>query len=340
MTTRQALLVALAAGSVALTAACTSASEANGGDDATGEQVSADDLVLAYLPKRMDQGYFQSEAAGVEAKSAELGVETLILDARFDANTMSSQLDTAINQGAKGVILITVDQQMGPSLMTRAEQAGVTVLALDDPIEDASGQPVPFLGYDFEQIGADVGAQLATLATERGWPVADLRVAALTFDEVTSCTTRTDATKQALLDGLDGLQEQQILETNYAGANTDGALQAMQGLLTSNPGVQHWLVYSCNEEGVVGAVRALEAAGVDATSCGVGIGDGALAGIEMLKPEENAYCGNLFIDGEANGALAVQQLYDALVNGEELPAQTLSPGVVVTRENAAEVFGG
>lgn len=340
MKARRALPVGLAA-CVAVLAACTSASDGNDADDdtTTEQAVAAEDVKLAYLPKRLDQGYFQSEAAGVEAKSDELGIETTILDARFDANTMSSQLDTAINQGIKGVILITVDQQMGPSLMTRAEQAGVTVLALDDPIEDASGEPVPFLGYDFEQIGADVGELLATTAADRGWPVAETGVAALTFNEVSSCTTRTDSSKAALLANLDGLTEQQIHETNYAGANTDGALQAMQGLLTSNPEIKHWLVYSCNEEGVVGATRALEAAGVDSTSCGVGIGDGALAKIEMLKPEENAYCGNLFIDGEANGALAVQQLYDALVNGEPLPEETLSEGVVVTRENAAEVFG-
>lgn len=339
MTMRRTVLAALIAATAALASACTSASE-NDDDPGAEQQVAAEDLTIAYIPKRLDQGYFQSEAAGVQAKADELGIETLVLDARFDANTMSSQVDAAINQGAKGIILITVDQQMGPALMTRAEQAGVTVLALDDPIEDAAGDPVPFLGYDFDQIGADVGAQLASLATDRAWPVADLGVAALTFDEVSSCTTRTEATKESLLANLSGLTEEQIIETNYAGANTDGALQAMQGLLTSHPEIQHWLVYSCNEEGVVGAVRALEAAGVDDGSCGVGIGDGALAGIEMLKPEENAYCANLFIDGEGNGALAVQQLYDALVDGESLPEETLSPGVVVTRENAAEVFGG
>lgn len=339
MATRTARLLTILACAALLAGGCTSAAESGDAGGGEGEQLAAEDVKLAYIPKRLDQGYFQAEASGVQAKAKELGVEVTVMDSRFDANTMSSNLDTAINQGVKGVIVIAVDQQMGPSLMTRAQQAGVTVLAMDDPIKDASGKPVPFLGYDFEQIGADVGEQLATLAAERGWPVADLRVAALTFDEVTSCTTRTDATKRSLLDNLDGLTEQQIVETNYAGANTDGALQAMQGVLTSNPGVAHWLVYSCNEEGVTGAVRALEGAGLAGTSCGVGIGDGALARIEMAKPDQGAYCANVFIDGEENGRIAVQQLHDALVAGTPLPQETLSPGAVVTPENAAEVFG-
>jgi ABC-type sugar transport system substrate-binding protein len=72
------------------------------------------------------------------------------------------------------------------------------------------------------------------------------------------------------------LKESQIHATNYAGANTDGGLQAMQGLLTANPQVKNWLVYSCNEEAWSAPfARSNKRQGQD--SCGVGLGDGALA---------------------------------------------------------------
>lgn len=330
-------LVLLAGAALALSA-CTGAEEANNGN-APGE-IAHSDVKIDYLPKRLDQGYFQSEAKGVEAKIAELGIKGQVLDSRFDANVMLANLDTAISQGAKGIIIVVPDQNLGATVLQHANAAGVKVLALDDPITDASGQPAPFLGYDFKQIGADVGKLLVQLATDKGWQTPDVGVAALTFNEVSSCTERTDATREHLLANLTGLGADQIVETNYAGANTDGALQAMQGVLTAHPDVKHWLVYSCNEEGVTGAVRALEQAGHTATSCGVGIGDGALAKIEMTKPEENPYCGNVFIDGVKNGSIAVQLMYDALTMGTPLPQRTLSPGTMVTRDNATQVFGG
>ncbi|MPZ95867.1 MAG: substrate-binding domain-containing protein [Propionibacteriales bacterium] len=308
-------------------------------NSAGSETSKAEDVKVYYLAKRLDQGYFQSEVKGVEAKAKELGIDVEVLDSRSDGNVMTSNLETALIQGGDGVIIVVPDQKLAPAVLAKTREADVPVLALDDPMIDSNGDAAPFLGYEFEKIGTEVGDFLAELAADQGWAAdGTLKAAALTFNEVSSCTERTDATKAALLDNVDGLTEQDILETNYAGANTDGGLQAMQGLLTANPEVEHWLVYSCNEEGVVGAVRALESAGVADGSCGVGIGDGALAKIEMLKDEANAYCGNVFIDGEENGGIAVQLMYDALTGEQDLPASTLSPGVRVTRDNAAKVF--
>ena len=140
--------------------------------------------------------------------------------------------------------------------------------------------------------------------------------------------------------GLPGLKPESIIAQDYEGANTDGGLKAMQGLLTANPDIKHWLVYSCNEEGVVGAVRALEAVSKDADSCGVGLGDGALAKIEMLEKKSKAYCGSLYVDSRKHGAVAVKELYDFVTNGTPIPQESLQDGTKVTPDNAAQVFGG
>lgn len=291
-----------------------------------------------YIPKRLDQGWFQNEAAGVEEAGAAAGLDVTVVDSRFDASVEQSHLDTAVSQGAGGVILVIQDQQRGPAVMTQLVDAGVAVIAVDDPILDANGEPAPFVGMATTKIGEDVGNMLAEAATERGWAPADIGVAGLTFDEVSVCTERTDATKAALQAGLPDVPTDQYFESNYAGANTDGGLTAMQGLITAQPGVKHWLVYSCNEEGVVGAVRALEAAGLDADSCGVGLGDGALAIIEF-ENESPAYCGSLFANSKMHGETAANLMAAHLLNGEPIPVETLVPGVKVTSENYAEVFG-
>lgn len=305
-------------------------------------QDAADDLTIFGMYKRLDQGWFQNESAGAEAEAAALGIGIVTLDNRFDANVMTSNLDSAISQGAAGLIMVVPDQQLGPAVMARAAEANIPLIAVDDAITDAEGNPAPFVGMDTAQIGTDVGKLLVDFAKERDYFAEGnvVKAAALTFSELDVCNQRTDATRQALLDGLPDLGEADIIEADYAGANTDGGFQTMSGLITSNPDVTNWLIYSCNEEGVVGAVRALEAAGKADNSCGVGLGDGALAKLELLQDNANAYCGSLFIDSRNHGATAVRLLYDHIVNGAELPMETLTPGTIVTRENASEVFGG
>jgi L-arabinose transport system substrate-binding protein len=291
-----------------------------------------------YIAKRLDQGWFQNEAKGVEKESGAVGLDLTVLDSRFDASVEQSHIDTAVSQGAGGVILVIQDQKRGPAVLTQASAAGISVIAVDDPIVDSKGVAAPFVGMATTEIGKDVGTLLVEAATERKWSAADIGVAGLTFNEVSVCTERTDATKAAIQSGLSGIPAGQFLESNYAAANTDGGLTAMQGLITANPNIKHWLVYSCNEEGVVGAVRALEAAGLDADSCGVGLGDGALALIEFKKGSK-AYCGSLFADSALHGKTAASLMADHLLNGKPLPLETLVPGVKVTPTNYQEVLG-
>lgn len=274
---------------------------------------------------------------------AELGIEVVTLDNQFDPNVMSANLDNAIAEGASGILMVVPDQQLGAGVIEKARAAGIPLIAIDDSITDADGQPAPFVGMNTAQIGTDVGTMLAGFANDRDWfdpeDPSSLKVAALTFSTLDVCNQRTDASKAAILAGLPGLSEDAIIAQDYEGANTDGGLQAMQGLLTSTPDAKHWLVYSCNEEGVVGAVRALEAAGKDGDACGVGLGDGALAKIEMIEKQSAGYCGSLYVDSRKHGAVGVQAIYDFVVNGTEIPLEQLQDGTQVTAENAAEVFG-
>lgn len=293
---------------------------------------------IAYIAKDLSQGWFQNEAGGVKKQATADGYTTLEMDSRGDANTQASNIDTALTQGAKGVVLVTADQKLGPAVVTRLKSADVPLVAVDDPIKDAEGNPVPFVGMATEEIGTSVGNLLADSATERGWAASEIAAAALTFDEIDVCKQRTDATTASLKSKLPDLPATNYFEANSTGNNTDGGLQAMQGLITAHPNIKYWLVYGCNEEGVVGAIRALEATGQGDTSCGVGLGDGALAKIEFGKGTP-AYCGSVFANSAKHGETAVKLITDFLKNGTAIPTETLIPGTEVTVDNWEDVFG-
>lgn len=294
--------------------------------------------MVFYIPKRMDQAWYQVQANGVKTEGAKDGLDVKVLDSRFDGSQQQANLDTAFSQGAQGLIMVIQDQTQGPAVLAQAKAHNVPVIEIDDTISDSSGKPAPFVGMATEQIGQSVGEMLADEAKQRNMTTSEIGVAALTFNQLSVCSQRTNATHDALLKAMPGLQSSQIHEANYAGANTDGALQAMQGLLTSNPQVKSWLVYSCNEEGIVGAVRALESAGKDKGSCGVGIGDGSLAKIEFDKGTPS-YCGDVFANSKKHGEIAAQEMADYLNHGKAIPQETLVPGVKVTKDNYKQVFG-
>ena len=131
------------------------------------DDASAEDVVVYGLYKRMDQGWFQNEAPGAEARGEELGIEVVTLDNQFDPNVMSANLDNAITEGASGILMVVPDQQLGAGVIEKARAAGIPLIAIDDSITDANGDPAPFVGMNTAQIGTDVGTMLAGFANDR-----------------------------------------------------------------------------------------------------------------------------------------------------------------------------
>ncbi len=82
---------------------------------------------------------------------------------------------------------------------------------------------------------------------------------------------RTDGASSAL--EAAGFPRDKIYRSAEKTTDVPGGFDAMNTLLTQHPEAKHWLVYSVNDEGVLGAIRALENRGFNAgTIIGIGIG--------------------------------------------------------------------
>jgi len=103
--------------------------------------------------------------------------------------------------------------------------------------------------------------------------------------------------------------------------------------------VTHWLLFSCNDDGVLGAWRALENDGVSAANViGVGI-NGQLAAEEFKKDVPTGLRASLMAQAANHGSTAVQEIYDYLTAGTEIPAVNFIPASVMTPDNWAELTG-
>ncbi len=308
----------------------------------TEKSTDLSDLSFAIMVKRADEPWFQVESEGFKARCEELGVKAIIMDNKMDPNVALNNVDIAIGSGIDGIAIVVPDQKLSNAVVIKAEQNGIPILAIDDTLIDENGvQIAPYVGMDAPVIGYQVGEWLADYVSAKGWmsdSTKKIGIAAMTYDQLSVIKDRTDASRKAIFEKLDGITEDNIFEINYKNTDAVGSFEAMQSLLTTNPDVTNWIIYAGNDEGVVGAVRALEQAGIAENAVGCGLGAGLARG-EFEKEEETAFKASVFLDSAAHGAFAADALYEYIVNDVEMPWRNGVPGVIVTRDNFLKVMG-
>jgi L-arabinose transport system substrate-binding protein len=330
-------LALVAAGGLA---ACGSSSDGGSGGTSTGGGAKAEDLKFAYLAKQADAPYFVEQLNAAKAKAQELGVELTTQDLQLDTGLALDSLDTVISQGTDGVVIVVPDQEIGPAVMRKAQSAGVPLIASDDVIEDADGRPAPYVGLDNAAVGGQVGRALSDLYAAAPWrdDVETIGIAAVELRTLDVCNERTEGAKRAFFDANPDFPAGNVVSVPYDGS-TNRAIDAMTTTITGNSQYDRWLIWSCNDAGVQGAVRALERADVPVgDAIGVGL-DGSLSCDEFNRGD-SSFAASIFLDPRKEGETSVQELYDFHVRGTPIPERVDFPGTLIDRRNAADVVPG
>ena len=119
---------------------------------------------IAFLYKMGDNPWYLAESAGAQRAAEELGVDLTMQDLQLDANLALTALDTVIAAGVQGVAIVVPDQAIGPAVVEKINAAGIPVVAVDDILKDADGNPLaPYLGIDNYAIGEQVGSAAAEI---------------------------------------------------------------------------------------------------------------------------------------------------------------------------------
>ncbi len=96
------------------------------------------------------------------------------------------------------------------------------------------------------------------------------------------------------------------------------AIDVVSTTLTGNPDAENWIFFSCNDDGVLGSVRATENASIDPKNViGVGI-DGSRSCEAFGGGKPTGFRGTMWIDCAKPGATAMQALYDQIKGGKPM----------------------
>ncbi len=293
---------------------------------------------IGFLVKQPEEPWFQLEWKFADRAAKDLGF-TLIKTGAADGEKVLAAIDNLAANGAQGFVICTPDTRLGPAIVAKAKAAGLKLLAVDDRFVGPDGQPmaqVHYLGISARKIGESVGQTLAAEMQRRGWPAAETAVLAMTYDELATAKERTDGAIDALVAA--GFPRDRIHKAPQRTTDIPGALEAATTLLTRRPDVKYWLVCGNNDNGVLGAVRALEGRQIPAEhAVAIGI-NGTDCIVELEKAKPTSFHGSMLLSAREHGYRTAEMMYRWIKDGVEPPLDTRTVGVLITRENFRQVL--
>jgi L-arabinose transport system substrate-binding protein len=326
---KKMMSVALSAATVAgLMAGCMTAS------------ADEDSLLVYGIYKSGDQTWFIDEGAAAQAAVEAAGGEFIYVDAQMDPEEYLNAIDNAIANKATGIVTCIPDQTLSAATVEKAEEAGIAIVAADDALQDDDGNLLaPWVGINAYVIGEANGEWLANYAIDNDLVGKEgVGLLIMTMDTVSSCVPRAEGEYAKFTELCPDFGDDNIFYADYDGT-TDKGNTAAAAVITANPQITTWLVTGANEEGTIGACRALETSGLDADACVVGLG-AYMAKDEWNDKGADGTCmkAAAYFSSDSVGAGSVEVLL-GLINGEDVEMETAVDAIVVTPETYQEVMG-
>lgn len=274
--------------------------------------------VQVALVRQLGSGdYFEQWLAGAEAQAEKLGIELLTSDARGDNAAQATNLETAINQGVKAIIIDHGQTETLTPGIEKALAANIPVVAFD---ANAANPKVP----QIEQSDAQL-AQLALdqLVTDTGGESEIAYVYVAGFAPL----DRRNEVFEEVLAANPGLKNVATFGTVSDSTAAEVQTQAA-AVLTANPGIK--AIFAPYDEFAKGAVLAVEAAGLQDTVKVYGA-DISTADIAVLTAENSPWVATAGTDPANVGRVAVRAAA-LLAAGEPVDPQIVVNPALITQQ--------
>lgn len=195
--------------------------------------------------------FFNQMNEGAQATADQQGDELVIFNANNDPAAQNSAVETYIQQGVDGIVVVAIDVNGIMPAVEQAVAAGIPVVAVDAVLPD--GPHAAQVGVDNATAGAMMGEFfLEYMASDMGGEAKVGIVGALN----SSIQNIRQAGFVDTIEGADGVSMATVVD----GQNVqDLALSAAENLITANPDLD--AIYATGEPALLGAIAAVESQG-------------------------------------------------------------------------------
>jgi ribose transport system substrate-binding protein len=295
---------------------------------------SAQDLVFGISPNNMAYPYNVALVDGFTKAADAVGVRVVVMDSKSSLETQANQFDDMLSQKMNGIAFMPNDSVAVQSLVDKAADAGVPIVAAAVPVGEPATHPVNY-------VYPTLTALVTTNDVTAGHVAGEMAAGMLPPDREATIAVVEGAPGFSVVrqrqEGFEAaLNEAGIKFRIVASQPTDWTPESgeavCQNILTANPDVD--LIFSHADPMAVGCALAVNASGSNAMliSTGGGSTDGNAA--IVAGDLDGSVCTKPQLIGE----LSFKALYEAVINpAQALKGQYISYNLLpLTQANVAE----
>lgn len=316
-------------------AGCSSGS----GSGSSGGAGGGEPVKIGFIVKSMNDAWFQTETNFAKDEAKTLGVDLSVQEA-LDGPAVLEAIDTMATNGVKGIIICSPNTQFGPAIKTETDKHDMKLMSVDDRLVGPDNKPlaeIPHLGISATNIGKQVGQAISDEMKKRGWNPVDVGALAITAPNLETAKQRIGGAESVLT--ANGFKQANIFEAPWTGSvHIASASDAANAVLTAHSSVKKWVVFSSNDDGVLGGIRAISNRSVPPTDIiGVGI-NGMLAAQEWKRGQPTGMFASVLLQPKKHGADTVEMMVKWIKDGTKPPLETYTTGTIITKDNYADAM--
>lgn len=255
----------------------TKAEQQTSKDNAQKADNSGKKLRFAFSIMILDNPYFISVKKGFEDKCKELGVEPVIVDAKYDVAKQVSDVENLIGQKVDAMLIAPIDQKALQPVVDKAKQKGIVVVSEAQPIDNAHG----IYTIDEYQYGVAIGTNAAKWINDKLGGKAEVII--VSQDNVEPVIQRGNGIQDTILKNCPNAK----IVARQAGDTPEQGMKIVESVLQKNPNVK--VITGNNDSGALGGYEAVKALGKATPDFFVGGADATPEAIAKMKEANSVY---------------------------------------------------
>lgn len=286
------------------------------GSEAAAEGGSGKKYVIGLAMNTQTNPFFVDVKDGVQKAADEHGIELYITDAQDDPTIQMKDVENLITKKPDAIIIDTCDSDAIVSSIEACNEAGIPVFTMDR--ESNGGEVVSHIGYDAIKSGTMAGQYLVDTLGGKGKIVEIQGIMGTNVAQNRS---------QGFNDVMKANPDMEIVACQVADFDRAKGMSVMENILQANPEIDG--LYAANDEMLLGALEAMEAAGRtdEIVKIGCDAIDDTLEAMKAGKVDATIAEPPFFL-----GKAILNTAYDYL-EGKEVEPYVILENQLVTQEN-------